>query len=197
MLILASASPRRRDLLARLGVPFRVESASAAVDERRLPGETPPAMTERLAVRKARNVLQQQHRPPRELVVLGGDTVVAIGDEILGKPHNRAQAAAMLQKLSGNTHTVFSAVAAVAAQPTRQLHRISVTEVTFCDLSPPQIERYCAQALPFDKAGGYAIQGAAEAFVTRLHGSYSGVLGLPLWETWQLLQELDCAGGFL
>lgn len=190
MLILASASPRRREMLARLGVKFRV--AVADIDESCHPGESPQALSIRLAMHKAQSVFERNCQ--RNDAVLAGDTVVAVGDEVLGKPHHRAHAIAMLQRLSGTTHTVFSAVALVAEG--QSLHRLSATEVTFGALSRQQIERYCECPEPFDKAGAYAIQGVAGAFATCINGSYSGVVGLPLWETWQLLQEFGYACEF-
>lgn len=183
-LILASASPRRRQLLAQLGATFGVEIA--AVDESPLPGESPSDMTVRLALLKARTVSE---RVGAATPVLAGDTAVAIGGESLGKPSDRDHAVAMLQRLSGATHTVYSAVALVAGG--RRMHRLSATEVTFGRLERRQIERYCDSAEPFDKAGGYGIQGPAGAFVKHIKGSYSGVVGLPLWETRQLLRQLE------
>ena len=205
MLVLASTSPRRRAMLTQLGVTFRVETAD--VNECRLKGESPDDMTVRLALLKAQTVFDRviterteradgkRDQSGEPAAVLGGDTVVAIGDEVFGKPDRREQALAMLQRLSGKTHTVFSAVAVVAeghqhAAP-RTLYRLSETEVTFARLDLRQLERYCDSAEPFDKAGAYAIQGAGGAFVKHIHGSYSGVVGLPLWETAQLLRELD------
>lgn len=195
MLILASASKRRRDLLTQLGATFRVQAAD--VDERARPGENPQQLTVRLAKLKARSVLARNNSRDGDdmksgaLVVLAGDTVVALNDEVFGKPRDRAHAAEMLARLSGRTHQVFSAVAVAVASDAHQAHRLSVTEVTFCDLSAQQIKRYCAHAQVLDKAGGYGIQGSAGAFVVHIRGSYSGVVGLPLWETQQLLQEYD------
>ncbi len=186
--MLASRSPRRRQLLAQLGVDFRVEDV--VVDESRLAGESPADMTVRLALLKAQTVFDQADLEldlGRDGAVLAGDTAVVIGAEVLGKPSGRAHAMAMLRRLSGNTHTVFSAVALVA--PGRRSHRLSATEVAFDHLSQAQLERYCDSAEPFDKAGAYGIQGLAGAFVKRIDGSYSGVVGLPLWETWQLLRR--------
>jgi len=171
-------------MLAQLGVAFRVEIA--AVDESPLPGEAPSDMTVRLALLKAHTVSK---RVGAANPVLAGDTAVAIGAESLGKPLHRAHAVALLQRLSGATHMVYSAVALVAGG--RQMHRLSATEVTFGHLEQRQIERYCDSDEPFDKAGGYGIQGRAGAFVKRIKGSYSGVVGLPLWETRQLLRQLQ------
>jgi len=205
MLILASESPRRRALLAQLGVEFRVELA--AVDERRLPDESPAEMATRLALLKAQTVADRlgvgdggdgdgggdgdDSRGGDATVataVLAGDTVVAIDNESLGKPVDRARAVAMLRRLSGATHTVYSAVALVTGK--RTAHRLSATEVTFGALTARDIEAYCDTGEPFDKAGAYGIQGPAAAFVTRIAGSYSGVVGLPLWETRELLKRM-------
>lgn len=198
MLILASESPRRRALLAQLGVAFRVEVA--AVDERQLPGETPAAMASRLALLKARSVAARLglRGGPGErgdgidgggdeqaTAVLAGDTVVAVDGDALGKPADRAHAIAMLRRLSGVTHTVYTAVALVTGA--REAARLSATQVTFARLDDRDIERYCDTGAPYDKAGGYGIQGPAGAFVTRIDGSYSGVVGLPLRETRALL----------
>lgn len=197
MLILASESPRRRALLAELGVAFRVEAA--AVDERQLAGESPAEMATRLALLKARTVAARLGIHGGDggdggatgdaTAVLAGDTVVALNGESLGKPANRAQAVAMLRQLSAATHTVYSAVALVTGR--RALHRLSATRVTFAPLSDRDIEAYCATDAPYDKAGGYGIQGPAGAFVTRIDGSYSGVVGLPLRETRELLGQLS------
>ena len=193
-LILASESPRRRRMLARLGVAFRTEAA--ALDETRLAHESPPDMTVRLALLKAQTVFDRVGVAPAAHLthlVLAGDTAVAIGDDILGKPADRDHAMAMLRRLSGATHTVFSAVALVAGEPIsgKQAHYLSATEVTFERLDARQIETYCDSEEPFDKAGAYAIQGFAGAFVRRINGSYSGVVGLPLCETRQLLRQFD------
>ena len=197
MLVLASASPRRREMLARLVAGFRTETAG--VDESPLNGESPRDMTVRLALLKAQTVFDRlcvnddggDDRGDKEHAVLGGDTVVAIGDEVFGKPADRDHALTMLGCLSGNTHTVFSAVALVAGgRPVRTMHRLSATEVTFGRLDRRQLEQYCDGDEPFDKAGAYGIQGAGGAFVKHIKGSYSGVVGLPLWETSQLLREL-------
>ena len=187
-LILASESPRRREMLARLGATFQVETAD--LDESRVAGESPRDMSVRLALLKAQTVFDRMSANHAGAnAVLAGDTVVAIGDQIFGKPADRDHAVAMLRRLSGDTHAVFSAVALIADG--HRSHRLSVTEVTFDTLSRRQIERYCDSAEPFDKAGGYGIQGAAGAFVKHIKGSYSGVVGLPLWETRQLLREIE------
>jgi septum formation protein len=181
--ILASASPRRRALLEQAGVAFRI--VVAEVDERVLPGETPSAYVLRVAHDKAREV---QSRERAALPVLGADTAVVLEHRILGKPNGRAEAIAMLQSLSGRTHEVFSAVAlARAGQP--PLESLSVSRVTFADLDPDWIEAYCATGDPMDKAGAYGVQGRAAEKISRIEGSFSGIMGLPLYETCKLLRQ--------
>lgn len=181
-LILASQSPRRRELLALLGLPFEVTHAD--VDETPLPDEAPEDMTRRLALKKALKVFAQ-HGP--EAWVLGGDTTVTIDGEVLGKPDSQEAAMAMLKRLSGSRHSVVSAVALVGDNFCHV--EISRTWVTFGEWSPDQMRAYCDSGEPFDKAGGYGIQGYAGAFVRDITGSYSGVVGLPLYETRLLLEK--------
>jgi septum formation protein len=182
-LYLASQSPRRCELLLQLGVRFEVRPAN--VPELAQPGESPNAFVQRLAMEKATAVwssLDDGLRRP----VLGADTVVCIEEHILGKPRDKQAGIDMLQLLSGRTHEVVTGVALVSQQ-----HSVcvNVSKVTFKQLSRDEIERYWASKEPVDKAGGYAIQGYAAAFIAHLEGSYSGVMGLPLYETAQLLQS--------
>ncbi len=179
-LVLASTSPRRRELLAQLGVNFEV--LAMAVDEQPLPGELATDHVCRLALAKARAAAAQLGP---QVCVLGADTVVVLDGDIFGKPVDRDDAAAMLRRLSGRTHTVLSAVARV--QGGAHVVRLSESEVTFRTLSPGEIAAYCDTGEPLDKAGAYAIQGRAAAFIRHLEGSYSGVMGLPLFETADLL----------
>lgn len=179
-LVLASRSPRRRSLLRQLELDFEV--ADADVDESMLENELPASMTTRLAQMKASAVYQILAPGVR---VLGGDTTVALGNEVLGKPRDRDHAMAMLKRLSGRTHSVYSAVAVVDGTGCRCL--LSESRVTFKQLDEQTIIRYCETGDPYDKAGAYGIQGPAGSFVSRLEGSYSGVMGLPLWHTHQLL----------
>jgi len=202
--ILASASPRRAQLLEQIGVPYRV--VPAELDEQRLPGEMAERCVRRLAERKAQAVLTalQAARalpqpPPRvlplpqsqsallPLPVLGADTAVVIGDEMLGKPADRDAALGMLSRLSGRVHVVLSAVALASGSGVRSA--LSRSEVQFRHLTGPECAAYWDSGEPRDKAGGYAIQGLGAVFVERLHGSYSGVMGLPLFETAVLLAE--------
>lgn len=182
MLILASASPRRRQLLKRLTANF--ESVGVDIDESRRDTESAAQLCVRLARQKAQLGFA---RYGDRGVVLGGDTVVALGERVFGKPRDRGEAMEMLTRLSGTTHIVHSGIAVVSA--TAQHHRLSSSEVTFTDLSQWQIADYCQTDGPYDKAGGYAIQGEAGAWVTHLRGSYTGVMGLPLWETAVLLRQ--------
>jgi len=177
VLMLASASPRRRELLWQIGVPHRVSVAS--IDERARPGESPADCVRRLALAKA------QASPDERLPVLGADTAVVLDGDMLGKPRDRASALTMLARLSGRTHRVLTAVALVAANG----HEIALSEseVEFRVMSPDERERYWESGEPRDKAGGYAIQGLGAVFVSALRGSYSGVMGLPLQETATLL----------
>lgn len=181
MLYLASKSPRRRELLGRLGLPFRVLGID--IPEQRQPGETAADYVCRVAREKALAGLRASGDPAA--LVLGSDTEVVLDDEVFGKPADAESATAMLRRLSGRTHRVLSAVSLVSA--TGERHALSASSVTFADLDDERIAAYVATGEPFGKAGGYAIQGRAEIFVSRLDGSYSGVMGLPLFETTRLL----------
>lgn len=189
-LILASQSPRRHELLASLGVEFSVLVAD--IDETPVAGETPTECVARLARGKAEAVWQRlaserRVRAPHNPVVLGADTIVVIDNQILGKPRDRAEAAQMLSQLSGRKHQVLTAVA--VRDENRKACVIQTSVVSFAKLSGREIQRYIATGEPDDKAGSYAIQGQAAAFVVSLNGSYSGVVGLPLYETRQLLLD--------
>jgi septum formation protein len=188
---LASQSPRRRELLAQIGLtpaPVAVD-----VDETPLPGEAPAAYVERLARAKAAagwRRVRAEALPP--LPVLGADTVVVLDGELLGKPVDESDARAMLARLAGRSHQVLTGVSVCGEAG--QFAAVSVTEVTFAPLEAAAIARYCASGEPMDKAGAYGIQGRAAPFVTDLHGSYSGVVGLPLFETAALLRRfgIEC-----
>ena len=185
VLVLASASARRRALLWQIGVPHRVRVAD--IDERARPGEAPEDCVRRLALAKAR-------QPRSEgLPVLGADTEVVLDEALLGKPRDRDSALAMLARLSGRTHRVLTAVALVTAAG----HQVALSEseVDFRALSADERERYWDSGEPRDKAGGYAIQGLGAVFVSALRGSYSGVMGLPLYETAALLTAAGIACG--
>lgn len=190
---LASKSPRRRDLLRQIGVNFDVltfrageRGEDADVDETPLPGEAVERYVERLALAKAqagmRRVLWRKLLPHP---VLAADTTLEVDGEIVGKPHDAAEAHAILERLSGRRHRVLTAVAMSDGERTRS--RLSVSEVAFRRLSEHDIRRYVATGEPFDKAGAYGIQGHAAIFVEEIRGSYSGIMGLPLFETAALL----------
>ena len=178
---LASASPRRRELLQQIGVPHRL--VSAPIDESVLPGELPAAYAERLARAKAAAGLAALGGA--DACVLGADTAVVLDGRILGKPADRADGLAMLAALSGRSHEVLTAVA--VCDGGRCEARLVSSHVHFRTLSAAECEAYWASGEPQDKAGGYAIQGLAAIFVERLEGSYSAVVGLPLAETAELL----------
>jgi septum formation protein len=178
--ILASASPRRRELLAAVGLTFDVHPAEIA--EVPAEGEPPEQFAIRVATDKAVCVA---FRYPGRLV-LGADTVVALGDEILGKPRDRSDARRMLERLAGGKHRVCTAIAKVIRGGTPEA-MVVVTEVAFRAMSAAEIETYIDSGEPFDKAGAYGIQGGAAGFVEAVHGSYSNVIGLPLVETIALL----------
>lgn len=179
-LVLASGSPRRLHLLASLGLQCEVSPVD--VDETPRTGEAPVEYARRLAAEKAAAAVR---RHPRDRLVLAADTVVALGGNILGKPVDAADAACMLRRLSGRSHDVHTAVAASRDGVTA--FRLASSEVTFRELRQHEIEAYVATGEPLDKAGAYGVQGLAAIFVTRLCGSYSAVVGLPLCETAELL----------
>ena len=187
---LASASPRRHQLLTEMGVPHEVLHVPAppGEDEPRLAGETPLDYVTRTAREKAQRAsawLHTQNLP--KLPVLCADTTVALDGDVLGKPADLEDAANMLRRLSGRTHHVYSALVLVDALGTQEA--LSCTEVSFKTLSEAEIAWYCASQEPLGKAGAYGIQGKAALFVTHLSGSHSGVVGLPLHETYLLLTQ--------
>lgn len=189
IIYLASRSPRRRDLLAQIGVAFR--AIPVAVCEDALEGEAPDVMARRLALAKARAGAARLD-DPADATVLGADTVVLLDGRMLGKPKDRVDARDMLMGLSGRSHDVLTAVALVHGR--RSKVRLSETRVWFRRITAAECAAYCATDEPLDKAGGYAIQGRAAMFVARIDGSYSGVVGLPLYETSQLLGEAGVEG---
>lgn len=185
-LILASASPRRRELLTQAGFTFEV--ATAHIPEVRQPGEDAIRFATRLASEKAEAVVAAIPELPTAGLVLGADTVVVVDDEILGKPQNERDAARMLRLLSGRTHQVITGVSlmrgpqvrAASGQITMRQSAAEVTFVRFTTLSDQEIEEYVATGEPLDKAGAYAIQGRAGRWVPRIQGCYFNVVGLPL-----------------
>ena len=179
---LASGSPRRRELLRQIGVPFRV--VGAELDESPLPAETPVAYVSRLAAAKAEAGWQACRGLP-DAPVLAADTAVLLDGKILGKPRDKGHAENMLLGLSGRTHQVLTAVALRSAAGNQI--RLSESSVTFRNLEAGEARAYCNTGEPLDKAGAYAIQGYAAVFIADIKGSYSGVMGLPLFETARLL----------
>ncbi len=197
---LASRSPRRRELLNQIGVDHQVltqrikAERGPDVNEDPLPGEKPRDYVLRVCRDKAENGwlrVVQRKLPVRG--VLAADTTVCIGDEILGTPVDAAEAADFLGRLSGREHEVLTAVAFKFGE--RMETELSATAVRFRALEPAEIARYVVSGEPMDKAGAYGIQGQAGAFVTEIRGSYSGVMGLPLYETAQLLKRFGIAPG--
>lgn len=180
LLCLASRSPRRRELLLQIGVPHVVSAAD--IDEALLPAEAPADYVVRMARAKALAVQSRGMALP----VLAADTTVVMDGRVCGKPANEAEAVAMLEGLSGRSHTVLTAVA-LAARGTLG-HRLSESEVQLRRLSRAECLAYWRTGEPCDKAGGYAVQGRGAVFIERLRGSYSGVMGLPLFETAELLR---------
>jgi septum formation protein len=200
MLILASASPRRRELLAQAGFSFTVESAD--VDESPRDGEEPAAYVLRLAVEKAQAVFARHHDKELgapsmtassswmgsvPLIVLGADTSVVFDGEILGKPADATDARRMLRRLSGRTHQVLTGVAVVTRGGT--LSGVETTSVTFSEIPEVELTAYCATAEPLDKAGAYGIQGYAARWIPRIDGDYFNVMGLPIARTAKLIED--------
>jgi len=179
-LVLGSASPRRRELLATLGLRFDVRAAD--IDEAVRPGEAPQCYVHRMAHDKA---LAVSRRVPTGTAVLAADTTVVAAGRILGKPDDREAGLAMLSLLADTEHQVYTGVALALHGEIRE--RLSITTVRLRSLTQAEMEAYWATGEPVDKAGGYAIQGLGAVFVREIHGSYSGVVGLPLYETAELL----------
>ena len=191
---LASKSPRRRELLHQAGIEFDLlllrDAAPRGPDvtEIVLPGEAPEAYVSRVTQEKADKAWEIMHlRKMLPRPVLAADTTVVLGKQILGKPADKQEAIQMLSMLAGQTHQVLTSIAVHSA-----LGRTAVTqcsEVSFANLDEQQILAYCQSNEPYDKAGGYGIQGAAARFISHIKGSYSGIMGLPLFETCQLLRQ--------
>ena len=180
-ILLASASPRRRDLLDQIGVAYRVQPAD--IDESPLEGEAPEPYTLRIARGKVETGALDRFDGE---IVLGADTSVVVGDEMLGKPTDEGQAFEMLRMLSGNTHQVYTAVAVM--DPNGAIESVlSISDVEFAAMDDEWIRAYIATGEPMDKAGSYGIQGWAGCQIRRVSGSYSSIMGLPLFETARLL----------
>jgi septum formation protein len=186
VIYLASASPRRSQLLAQIGVLHRVVAVD--IDESRRTDESPEDYVKRLAAEKSQS-LWARLAPGERLPVLGADTTVALGDETFGKPASKREGLAMLARLAARTHQVFTAVA-LRSERGCDL-RVSVSDVTFGPLSAEESEAYWATGEPVGKAGGYAVQGRAACFIRHIAGSYSGIMGLPLYETAELLAAVQ------
>mgnify|MGYP003401909992 FL=1 len=184
MIYLASQSPRRQELLNQLQVTYDVIEVD--VHEQCQPGEAPCDYVNRVAREKAgQGLLQLAGRPGA--LVLGADTDVVLDDAVLGKPDSAEQAYSMLRALSGRSHEVITAVWLVSAG--QEAHRVVRSRVRFADIRDEEINSYIATGEPFGKAGAYAVQGRAAAFIESIDGSYSGIMGLPLHETYQLLKQ--------
>jgi septum formation protein len=186
--ILASASPRRRELLALVGIGHEVQPSN--IDETLLPGETPTGHSERLARAKAHAIAE--HDPGA--VVIAADTIVVVDGDILGKPRDAADAAAMLRRLSGRTHTVFTAIA--VARRERTASDVETVDVTFRPLTEREIAAYVATGEPLDKAGAYGIQGYGATIVERVGGDYFSVMGLGLRRLVDLLERVGARYDF-
>jgi len=178
---LASASPRRREILTSLGLQFTF--AGEDLDEQERSGETPEELVVRLASDKASAALRSRPRS----AVLGADTVVVLDGKVFGKPGDKEEATAMLTALSGRTHEVMTGVALLSG--THRQTALSRSQVRFRDISLAEAEAYWRTGEPRDKAGGYAVQGLAAVFIAELRGSYSGVMGLPVFETAAMLRS--------
>jgi septum formation protein len=199
MIYLASRSPRRRELLQQIGIRFEPllfregSRADGDTDESVKPGEDPDAYVRRVTDVKAIAAWSRvtMRRGLQKKPVLVADTTVALGNEILGKPADRADAERILELLSGTQHRVLTAVAVILESRVEML--VSESHVTFSQITPDRIAAYVASGEPFDKAGAYGIQGRAAAFIQRIEGSYSGIMGLPLHETVTLLTKFGIA----
>jgi septum formation protein len=185
-IVLASGSPRRRELLSQVGIRHRVQPAD--IDETVLPGEAPGEHVERLAVAKAEAVAALENTPA-DAIVLAADTIVVVDDDILGKPGDADEAHAMLRRLAGRTHTVHTAVAMVRGS--RKASRVDSVSVTFRDLTDREIADYVATGEPLDKAGAYGIQGHGAVFVRRIEGDFFAVVGLSPATVVEMLREMD------
>jgi septum formation protein len=192
MLILASASPRRRELLTQAGLKFTV--AAANLNEDLLPDEAAAAYVQRLAEEKAQavwNAHQSSDTQDNPLMVLGADTCVVCDGHILGKPADTTDARRMLELLSGRTHAVLTGLAVISGR--KIVRDVEITQVTFNQLNDGEIARYIAAGEPLDKAGAYAIQGYAARWIPRIEGCYFNVMGLPIARTVALLAEVQTA----
>lgn len=182
MLILASQSPRRKELLAHLNMPFTIRVAD--IDEAMDPAKPPAEEVARVSLAKALAVPREERD-----VVIAADTIVVLDGRVLGKPADKAEARAMLTALSGKTHQVMTGVTVLQGNKSRT--HTEITEVFFRPLSQKEIDRYVESEEPMDKAGAYGIQGGASLFVEKLHGDYYNVMGLPVCRLWQMLEDFQ------
>jgi septum formation protein len=187
-LVLASGSPRRAEILRNAGFAFDIFPTN--VDETRLPEERAEDYVCRLAQEKARTALERLGRDAIPRIVIGADTTVVANNRTLGKPANKQEAAEMLRLLSGQTHEVLTGLSIIRSTDARATSHVEITRVTFSDLSESEIGDYIASGEPFDKAGGYGIQGIAGRYITRIEGCYFNVMGLPLSRAWLILRGL-------
>lgn len=191
-LLLASASPRRAEILRNAGIAFEVRSA--LIDESPREGELPGDYVQRLALEKARAVADasaDQHQSGDQTIFIGADTTVVIDGEMFGKPESDEDARRMLQRFSGRVHEVHTGLALIKKPGDWEKVAEEITRVTFAKLTHDEIESYVASGEPFGKAGGYAVQGIAGRYVTRIEGCYFNVVGLPLARLYSLLKEAD------
>jgi septum formation protein len=186
-LILASASPRRAEILRNAGIQFEI--CSRDVDESRLDNESPGDYVCRLALAKAVSAAERNPNLDGDALIIGADTVVVVGSAILGKPASSDDAKRMLRSISGRVHEVHTGLALLETSGMRQRVVQEITRVHFAHLGDQEIEGYIATGEPFDKAGAYAIQGLGGRYVTRIEGCYFNVMGLPLARLWTLLRE--------
>ena len=184
-LILASASPRRAEILRNAGIPFAV--LSSAVDETPFPGESPQDHVQRLADAKAELVAARAVGPA---IVIAADTVVTLEGRIIGKPSSTDDARQVLERLSGRTHSVITGVTLIRLPDAERINFVETTQVQFATISSDEITRYLATEEPYDKAGAYAIQGRAGRYIPRIEGDYFNVVGLPLARVTQALADL-------
>jgi septum formation protein len=191
-LILASASPRRAEILRDAGIAFTV--MSSAVDETPIPGESPNDHVHRLACAKAELVAARSVGPA---IVIGADTVVVLDGQIIGKPRSVEDARRTLELLSGRTHSVVTGVMLIRLPDAERRGFVEATQVQFSTISPEELLRYLATDEPYDKAGAYAIQGRAGRYIPRIEGSYFNVVGVPLARLWQELMGLGWSDEFL
>lgn len=184
-LILASASPRRKELLRSAGLKFKIIASD--IDESYIAGESPQNHVRRLSRAKAAAVANQHPK----VLVLGADTIVVIDDLILGKPKNKKQAQEMMQRLSDRRHTVFTGFTITRVSSGLSKTRVVRSDVRFKKITPEEMNWYVNCSEPYDKAGGYAVQGLGAYFIKAIHGSYTNVIGLPLCETLEELQKIS------